>query len=148
MERRLARAIAYDILDGELIFPLLLAKKGYWQNPQGGIDPGESAVEAAIRETREETGFPVLHVNTETRTESSYRTERKGKEITTVLTAYAVRVDASGNFSLSPEDGHLAGFKATYDQAVRMLTRYPEQLPIFNETLSRLRIVVPRHSPF
>ena len=28
-----------------------------WQMPQGGIDPGESAVEAAFRELREETGI-------------------------------------------------------------------------------------------
>ncbi|MGB0632193.1 MAG: RNA pyrophosphohydrolase [Alphaproteobacteria bacterium] len=28
-----------------------------WQMPQGGIDPGESAVEAAVRELREETGI-------------------------------------------------------------------------------------------
>lgn len=27
-----------------------------WQMPQGGIDPGEDALEAALRELREETG--------------------------------------------------------------------------------------------
>lgn len=29
-----------------------------WQMPQGGIDPGESPAEAALRELREETGAP------------------------------------------------------------------------------------------
>jgi putative (di)nucleoside polyphosphate hydrolase len=29
-----------------------------WQMPQGGIDPGESPREAALRELREETGIP------------------------------------------------------------------------------------------
>lgn len=28
-----------------------------WQMPQGGIDPGESPVDAAVRELREETGI-------------------------------------------------------------------------------------------
>lgn len=28
-----------------------------WQMPQGGIDPGETVVEAAVRELREETGI-------------------------------------------------------------------------------------------
>ncbi len=34
--RKLVRAIVYDIKDGEPIYLLLKAKKGYWQNPQGG----------------------------------------------------------------------------------------------------------------
>lgn len=29
-----------------------------WQMPQGGIDPGEAPIEAALRELREETGVP------------------------------------------------------------------------------------------
>lgn len=29
----------------------------YWLTPGGGVEPGESAAEAAVRETREETGF-------------------------------------------------------------------------------------------
>jgi len=32
-----------------------------WQFPQGGIDPGETAEYAAIRETEEETGISVQH---------------------------------------------------------------------------------------
>ena len=30
--------------------------EGLWALPKGGIDPGESAAEAAVREVREETG--------------------------------------------------------------------------------------------
>ena len=30
---------------------------GYWQMPQGGIDPGEDTQEAALRELEEETGI-------------------------------------------------------------------------------------------
>lgn len=31
---------------------------GFWQFPQGGIKPGESAPQAALREAREETSLP------------------------------------------------------------------------------------------
>lgn len=34
-------------------------EKNIWQYPQGGIDPGESAEHAAIREVHEETGISV-----------------------------------------------------------------------------------------
>jgi putative (di)nucleoside polyphosphate hydrolase len=33
-----------------------------WQMPQGGIDPGEAAEQAALRELREETGVDARHV--------------------------------------------------------------------------------------
>ena len=33
-----------------------------WQMPQGGIDPGEAPVEAALRELGEETGIPATAV--------------------------------------------------------------------------------------
>lgn len=39
-----------------------------WQMPQGGIDPGESAREAALRELMEETGVPDTLVTVEAET--------------------------------------------------------------------------------
>lgn len=33
--------------------------RGWWVTPGGGIDPGETAVQAAIRETAEETGLQI-----------------------------------------------------------------------------------------
>jgi len=38
----------------------------WWQMPQGGIDPGESPSEAALRELREETGIRSGHIIAET----------------------------------------------------------------------------------
>ena len=40
-----------------------------WQMPQGGVDPGETPREAALRELREETGVPpgLVSVEAETR---------------------------------------------------------------------------------
>ncbi len=39
---------------GERIDP---SAHGYWQMPQGGIDPGEDVLSAALRELHEETGI-------------------------------------------------------------------------------------------
>lgn len=39
---------------------LLLRAYGYWDFPKGGIEPGESCLQAALRETREETTLTAL----------------------------------------------------------------------------------------
>ena len=41
-----------------------------WQMPQGGIDPGEDAVQAGLRELHEEIGVPPDLVTLEARTDS------------------------------------------------------------------------------
>jgi putative (di)nucleoside polyphosphate hydrolase len=38
------------------------AKSGWWQMPQGGIDPGETPLAAALRELKEETGMVTAEV--------------------------------------------------------------------------------------
>ena len=43
--------------DGKLLVCERSRQKGAWQFPQGGIDPGETALEAVKREVREEVGF-------------------------------------------------------------------------------------------
>ena len=41
---------------------------GAWQMPQGGIDPGETPRDAALRELEEETGVPPVLVSVEAET--------------------------------------------------------------------------------
>lgn len=43
--------------DGKLLICERCRQAGAWQFPQGGIDPGETALEAVKREVREEVGF-------------------------------------------------------------------------------------------
>ena len=59
-EHKSAGAIVYHILEDEVKYLLLFGGKIGWGFPKGGIDEGETPKDAAIRETKEETGISSL----------------------------------------------------------------------------------------
>jgi len=65
--RRAARVIVLDAVQRFLLFRFafsrgVLAGRSYWGLPGGGIEPGETPEQAAIRELREETGIVAIDV--------------------------------------------------------------------------------------
>jgi 8-oxo-dGTP pyrophosphatase MutT (NUDIX family) len=62
LERSAVRVVLLDEAGRVLLFRAILAsrlEKGWWELPGGGIDPGETYVQAAVREIREETGLEI-----------------------------------------------------------------------------------------
>src|SRR5262249_25547154 len=62
LERSAVRVVLQDEAGRVLLFRALLASRSashWWELPGGGIDPGESYLQAAVREIREETGLEV-----------------------------------------------------------------------------------------
>jgi putative (di)nucleoside polyphosphate hydrolase len=140
--RNIVRTIVYDPDLQEPLYLILEAKKGYWQNPQGGIDNGESPLEAAIRELKEETGIEStlddIHEDTEHHIE--YITESKGNCEKRILKSYAIKADSSKPVTLCPQEEHTSYMWATKEQVYSMLTRYKEQLEVFEQVVRKLRI--------
>lgn len=60
---------AFIVKDEKILF-LKHKKYGFWLQPGGHVEPGETPDEAAIRETLEETGLKVEVVNEEDRFEN------------------------------------------------------------------------------
>ena len=61
MERDAVRVLLADACERVLLFHMVTREvpDGWWELPGGGIDPGESYLEAAVKEIREETGLVV-----------------------------------------------------------------------------------------
>jgi 8-oxo-dGTP pyrophosphatase MutT (NUDIX family) len=73
----------------------------FWITPGGGVEPGESAVEAAVREVNEETGLqtsPAVLGSPVARSEGSW--EFRGEALYSVSHHFFLRADA---FELSDE---------------------------------------------
>lgn len=132
--RRNVRGVVYSPSSDGPGFLLLLARKGYWQCPNGGMDDGEGEVEAVLREIREETGLETLRVMEHTRTTCEYDAERRGEPIHVQLAAYLVEADDAEPVTVGrSEDKHTDYRWVTYDKALAMLDCYPEQRPVFEE---------------
>lgn len=93
-KRRSAGGILFD---NKANIVLVQEQDGSWSFPKGGIDEGESPLDAAIREIREETGirslYPIKSLG------QYYRPTRKGKK--RIVFMYLFRVE---NQKLQPLD--------------------------------------------
>lgn len=84
---------------------LLLRNRKYWDAPKGKLDPGESFLEAALRETEEESNLSDLNfkwgfdfIETE-----PYKTRVEGKKRTKVARYYVAEV-MSGEAEIKPNE--------------------------------------------
>lgn len=116
VERRVVRAVVLDARDRVLLFhtrdPTYPELGTWWELPGGGIEPGETVVEAVIRELAEETGFVVTPAQVgpptwRRRATYRYRGERRISNEVVVPVRLPVdgpAVDGSGRVGFEAED--------------------------------------------
>jgi ADP-ribose pyrophosphatase YjhB (NUDIX family) len=60
VKRRMTLGVRMMLIDGDRVFLIRHTYLPGWQLPGGGVEPGESAEDCAVREALEETGYRVL----------------------------------------------------------------------------------------
>ncbi len=74
--------IPYRVVDGTREFLLIQHKAGHWAFPKGHPDKGETVVQTALRELKEETGISRVKLDEARPFEERYAyTKRSGKSV-------------------------------------------------------------------
>ncbi len=97
--------IPYRLNNGRREFLLIQHLAGHWSFPKGHPEDGESPIDAAAREFREETGIAVCRVQPSPAFEESYSfVKRSGKSVRKRVTYYLGAVDVSAVVRVQPEE--------------------------------------------
>ena len=141
VERRAVRLVVLDALDKMLLFhthdPEHPDLGTWWELPGGGIDPGETYLDAAVRELHEETGILVdpSQVGAPTwRRRASFRhRQRRHLQDEVIVTAHlpvpGPDVDESGRLDYEREDYFAFRWWPIPEVLASRERFYPGQLP-------------------
>jgi 8-oxo-dGTP pyrophosphatase MutT (NUDIX family) len=116
---------------------LILHRVGnHWGFPKGKANPGETALESASRELKEETGLIVSEVLLKTPMKEQYQFRRKKQAIVKIVHYFPALVD--GNLNLQEEEIRDAKWMILSD-ALQQLT-FREARHILQECVRHLHI--------
>lgn len=119
IEKRSAGAVIFNETLGERYYLLLLYDAGHWDFPKGGIEEGESELDAVRREVREETGITDLRLIEGFRQTISYQFKSVEGEINKTVVFYLA---STSTFKVRLSHEHKAYAWLKYEDALEQLT--------------------------
>lgn len=109
-------AVIYRIVDRQALFLVLRHAAGHWSFAKGHVEPGESEVETALREIKEETGLDVS-IDENFRVLAQYSPKKNVmKDV-----VYFVAQSDQGDISVQQSEIHQASWEI-FENAFGMLT--------------------------
>lgn len=113
-----AGAVVYRYKEGRRQYLFLKSQEGWLGIPKGHIEKGETAEQAAVRETMEESGLRIT-LDRFFKDKFSYWFVFNNEKIHKDLTIFLARIDGNSRVMISDEN---TGYKwLRYDQAMRQL---------------------------
>ena len=110
-----------------------------WQFPRGGVEQGESDVECALREMREETGLPVVKLHEDCRIELNYTCTIRNYDIERTV-IYYLGETVSGEINLGRENHCEARWESAQSAWELLTETSPEQLPALDAAIEYLQV--------
>ncbi len=122
--------VLYSEGDGKRRYLILRHRNGgHWSLPKGHIEPGESEEEAALRETREETGISDIKLVSGFRTVSRYSFSRRGVPVEKEVVYF---LGGTGQTEVRLSKEHVDWRWADYEGALSTLT-YPDTREVLRQ---------------
>ncbi len=107
-------AVVYTIINGKRKYVIITNKKGIYGFPKGHIEKGETKIETALREIKEETNLDVNLLDDFKESETIIKDEQRIKHITYFLASY-------NDQKIKPKEDEVSSVKLmSYDEAINL----------------------------